>query len=292
LKLIHSYADYRPWRFDELSSKIKDDETDIGVTRPMIERLVEDGYLRKIHPKGPSSYIIRTRDEEIVNGQDLDKTVGDELRRLIGFLESSDTAITVAADVLGTARNLEDVKSELTSGPIFNRIDKLGTVVDRLKDDPQVNIEQQDLGKIIIRNQTATYQVTPTGERPFALFRIQQAKSALRHESYIQTTVQVSQALENFLTCLLFNHDPSLDDSEYQSFYHLIDRIGKNDLMSAIDVEKIEDLRRIRNELVHTNTDQSIPEHFENIQEESNFVISDFDEMIETAEEIIDSYSG
>jgi len=291
LKEIHSITNFEPWRFDELSNRIQGNEIDIGVTKPMIERLVGSGYLRKVDRKGPSTCLIRTRDGQVVNGKELDQVVGEELGKLIGFLESNEVATRAAADVLGTERTFESVKQELVSGSASDRIEKLGIVVDGLRDSSEISIENGNVGKIIFRQQADTYQITPAGERPFALFRIQQAKNALRHEAYIQSAVLVSRTLEEFLTCLLFNHHPTLDSNEYRSFHEVIDAVERNGLISMIHMERIDDLRRIRNELVHAGTEQSIPEHLEEIKQDSGFAISNFNEVIETAEEIIKSYS-
>lgn len=266
----------KPWTFDELSTRLESENPDVGLTQGMIQRLVNDGYLRRIDEPGPSTIIVHERKEEIVNDAELDKIVGEELGRLIGHMRQDDSIKASVAEALDV--DIENVKNELVSGTTSDRIDKLNHAIEHIRNTfPEKHPSGKEYGKISFRSRAIRYQISPKGIRSFALVNIDRAKRALHEGLVIQASVLATRGLEEFLRCLLFNHDQSIQGSRPMGLMFLIDKTREKGLLEIEEFDDLHRLREIRNKAVH-EADRQIEQ-------------SEVEELINVAEKVIWIYS-
>jgi hypothetical protein len=261
LREIRATVGLQTWTFQELSDKLQQKEPDIGLTREMIHRLVDAGYIQQTSSAGPSTHVIRIRDNSIVDGQDLDKVIGDELRRLISYIEDHPDARNIVADSLRlnlSGSDIEPLKDALVSGSTTERMEKLNQAVQELKENPEVDVAGDEFGEVIFRQRANRYQLTPRGIRPFVLFQIQRAQTALADNSHIQATVLASKGLEEFLECLVRSEASTEDLSRNMGLSQLINLCQEHDLISPEHADQLHSLRKIRNTAVHDTENEGI----------------------------------
>ncbi|RKD87650.1 hypothetical protein [Halopiger aswanensis] len=254
IKSIHDLFEYEPWTFDDLSSKLQDEYPDIGLTKEMIDRLVDEGYLQKIESRGPRTYLVHERREKIVNDEDIDKVVGEELGRVIGHMKQDNEVKELISQYLGT--NPSNAKEVLVSGTTPERIDKLNTIIDLIRREyPHKEPPGKEYGKIQFRKSMERYQLTPKASRAFALVLVQQAKDALAEKAHIQATVLGYNGLEEFIRALVRHETPS-KELDIRSLGHLLQTKEIQEKISDDDLGLIGRFREIRNKAVHEDARQ------------------------------------
>lgn len=252
LNAIFQTMGSRPWNYSELQQGLKENEAEIGLTRDMISRLVDDGYLRILGASGPETFIIHTRRQEIINGEDLDKNVGDEIGRVIGHINESEKIREAASDALGVEES--EVEDYLVAGNTSDRINKLNEVVDNIQEHYPELFSEKRYGMIEFRNRAEQIQLTPKGIRSFALFQIERAKISVREDALIQALVLANRGLEEFFQCLLLNEVPEEDMIKRYSFAQLLDLISQKNLITEAESDRLNRLRIIRNQAVHESS--------------------------------------
>ncbi|MGQ3411053.1 hypothetical protein ACT4ML_02160 [Natrinema sp. LN54] len=276
LNSIHDLFGYSPWTFAELSSDLQDEYPDIGLTKEMIDRLVDEGYIQKIESRGPRTYLVHERREKVVNDEDIDKVVGEELGRVIGHMREDVEVRNHISKYLGVEPS--DAKEELVSGTTSERIDKLNSVIDSIRREyPQKEPPGKEYGKVQFRNSTERYQLTLKASRPFALVLIQQAKDALGEKAHIQATVLGYNGLEEFVRALVRHETPN-KDLDVRSLGHLLQTEETQEIISENDLELIIRFREIRNKAVHEDARQ--------------IDTSEVQELLSIIENIISKYSN
>ena len=129
-----------------------------------LERLVNLGFLNKVSTDNPDTWVIHTRFDEIVNGQDLSSLLHEEISRLSDHIKANRTVRNVVANALSVGG--KRVTSELYDGGFPEKRKKLGIAVDAVRNDPRV--AQGDYGKIIFRTDPNYYCATSFSERLYA----------------------------------------------------------------------------------------------------------------------------
>ena len=262
------------WLFSELSDELIEKYPDIGLTRAMVERLRDDGYLKKIQSTGPATFVVHQREEEIINSENLDKVVGEELGRIIGHMRTDEEIRKICSKELGTTT--DKVEDELVSGTTTDRIQKLNDVIEAInKEYPEKEPEGKNYGKIEFRQRETRYLLSPKGVRPFTKMQLIQARKSLEQDQHIQASVLASQALEMFLRSLLKSENPSRNIGQV-GMAHLINEVRNENILSEIDISRFDHLRSIRNKAVHD------PSSEEDIEDD------EISSLIETSENIVE----
>jgi len=121
-----------------------------------IERLHDPIGMVQKYNKGPDTYLIHTRKDEIVNGQGVSAMVNEELSRIAKHVQQNPALRPVVAD----ARNMGpgQVLQGLTNGGFAQRRDRLERIVDSIKGS---NVSQGPYGKIIFRTPANHYRASP-----------------------------------------------------------------------------------------------------------------------------------
>ena len=274
IKAIREIFDYQAWDYGQLSSQLREEYPDIGLTKEMIERLCDDGYIRDLDRGGPSTIIIHERTNEVVNGKDLDKVVGEELGRVIGHMREDDAILETVSEALNTTPS--NAEHKLVSGTTSDRIDKLNQAISVIDNKfPNKTPSGKDYGKIQFRNQRDKYQLTPEASRPFALVQIQRAQDALIDEAYIQATVLASRALEEHMTALVNQSNPAADTSS-SSLGFLLNSEEIQELIDEEDINQLNQLREIRNKAVHNDARKINAEEVEELLSIAETIVVDY----------------
>jgi hypothetical protein len=121
-----------------------------------IERLHELGMVQK-YKKGPKTYLIHTRKDEIVNGQSVSKMVNEELHRVAQHAQQNPAVLTVVANARGTPQG--QALQGLTNGGFAIRRNRLDDIVNAIQTAP--NVSQGPYGKIIFRTPPNLYRASP-----------------------------------------------------------------------------------------------------------------------------------
>jgi len=124
-------------------------------TYQRLERLHELGFVKKFK-KGPKTYVIHTRKDDIVNGEPLLPLVEEEIRRLIQHLQKDPVVKLVVANELGVKPS--DVVTELRSGGFNEKQANLERSVEAIQEDAHVS--QGDYGAVIFRHASNWYTAT------------------------------------------------------------------------------------------------------------------------------------
>lgn len=272
LRAIRETAGLEAWTFAELAESLEERSPDIGMTRGMIKRLLEEGYITRVSPEGPSTIIVHERRQEIINQKNLDEVVGKELGRLIGDIQEKDAVKEIVADELGTAP--ENTKEILVEGSTADRIDKLNAAVERIRE--ELDSEELDYGKIQFRSNAARYRLTPKAIQPFALAQQQRGKQAFEEGLLVQASVLASQGLELYLRSIyLRNKRVNKEEVLKKGMSSLLRALQDEDVLSDEDIEMLDYLREIRNRAVYSQEAE--------LEEEEVF------ELLSIAEQLIDS---
>ncbi|WP_257300922.1 hypothetical protein [Haloarchaeobius sp. FL176] len=118
-----------------------------------LERLVELGMVNKVD-KGPRSYIIHERRDEIVNGEDLTALIDEEIRRLCDHIDKDPNIEWVVSVELMDP----DPKSALRSGSLWERQENLRRAIRAIENESRVS--KGNYGVIKVRNSSNEYQAT------------------------------------------------------------------------------------------------------------------------------------
>ena len=118
-----------------------------------LERLNDLGLLYKID-KGPKTYIIHERRDEIVNGENLGPLVDEEIRRVCAHMKRNPLVEWVVAIALREP----DPVSALPKGPFSEKQENLREAVRAIEESPAVS--KDDYGAVIFRNSANEYQAT------------------------------------------------------------------------------------------------------------------------------------
>lgn len=272
LRAIRETMGLEAWTYADLAESLEEESPDIGVTRGMIERLQENGYVTRVSPEGPSTIIVHERRNEIINQENLDKVVGDEIGRLIGHTRESEAVRNIVADELSTAP--EDIENVLVQGSTADRIKKLNTAVERIHD--ELDVEELDYGKIQFRSNAARYRLTPKAIQPFALAQLQRGKQAFEEGHLVQASVLASQGLELYLRSIYLS-DKRVDREQVlkKGIGGLLSALQDEDILSDEEIEMLDHLRDIRNRAVHS--------------QEAELEEEEVEELLSIAEQLIDS---
>lgn len=272
LQAIRETAGLEAWTFAELAESLEERSPDIGVTKGMIQRLLEEGYITRVSPEGPSTIILHERRQEIINQENLDEEVGKELGNLIGDIRKKDVVNEIVADELGTdPGNVEDV---LVEGSTADRIDKLNAAVERIRE--EFDTEGLDYGKIQFRSNTARYRLTPKAIQPFALAQLERGKQAFEEGLLVQASVLASQGLELYLRSIHLSDD-RVDREQVlnKGIGSLLIDLRDEDALSDEELDMLDHLREIRNRAVHS--------------QEAELEKEEVQELLSIAEQFIDS---
>lgn len=122
-----------------------------------VTRLYDEMGMVLKFDQGPSTYLIHTRRDEIVNGQNVSGMVNEELRRLAQHAQRDSTVRRIVAN----ARNVPVAQAlqGLQNGNFADRRDRLEHLVNAVRNDPRVT--QGDYGKIIFRTPANLYRASP-----------------------------------------------------------------------------------------------------------------------------------
>ena len=129
-------------------------------TYQRLERLHDLGFVNK-ERKGPKTYVIHTRKDEVVNGQALLPLVEEELRRLKDHIRVNSTINLIVANELGISPS--EVISDLEKGGFNEKQAKLERAVEAIEADPSVSKGQY--GSIIFRHASNWYQASRRTEQ-------------------------------------------------------------------------------------------------------------------------------
>jgi hypothetical protein len=253
LQAIQEIAGLEAWTFSQLAESLEEKSPDIGVTRGMIQRLLEEGYITHVSPEGPSTIIVHERQQEIINQEDLDKVVGEELGLLIGDIKEKDRVNEIVADELGTTP--ENVKDVLVEGSTGDRIEKLNAAVERIRE--ELDSEELGYGKIQFRTNANRFRLTPKAIQPFALAQLERGKQAFEEGLLVQASVLASQGLELYLRSM-YLRDKQVDREQVlkKGIAGLLDALQKEDVLSEEKIKMLDHLREIRNRAVHSQEAQ------------------------------------
>lgn len=107
--------------------------------------------------QGPNTYLIHTRKDEIVNGQNVSTMVNKELGRAAKHAKQTHAVRRVIANARGVApgQSLQG----LTNGNFAERRDRLERIVNAIQAVP--NLNQGPYGKIIFRTPANLYRSSP-----------------------------------------------------------------------------------------------------------------------------------
>ncbi|WP_156224501.1 hypothetical protein [Haloferax gibbonsii] len=122
-----------------------------------VTRLYDEMGMILKFDQGPSTYLIHTRKDEIVNGQGVSAMVNEELRRIVSHAKQDSTIRQVVAN----ARNVPSGRAlqGLFNGNFAERRDRLEWLVNAIQLDPRVT--QGNYGKIIFRTPANLYRASP-----------------------------------------------------------------------------------------------------------------------------------
>jgi len=251
LQAIRDKFGLEPWKYSELSEYLNEDMPDIGLTRLMLNRLRSEGYLRRISKAEPSRFLVSTREDEVFFGQDPDKLVGDELRRLISHIEQDATVREVIAEALQIKPDVEPMKEALISGTTSDRMNKLNRAVEAVKGSSKIDYPENRYGKIEWRSSPDYYQMTLEGLKPFLIAQLQLAENAMEQGVYREASVLMSGCVEEFLEGLLLDNAQGALEDNSQTIAELLDRVNDHGLLPEDEISKLQDFYRIRNKTVH-----------------------------------------
>jgi len=121
-----------------------------------IERLYDPIGMIQKYSKGPDTYLIHTRKDEIVNGQGVSSMVNTELQRVAKHAGQDPSVRAVVAN----ARNVPPAQAlqGLTNGGFAQRRDRLERIVNAIQN---ANVNQGSYGKIIFRTPANRYCASP-----------------------------------------------------------------------------------------------------------------------------------
>lgn len=122
-----------------------------------VRRLVNEMALVLQFDQGPTTYVIHTRLDEIVNGQNLTQLVNEELRRIRNHAQQNSTVRQVVAN----ARNVPQGQAlqGLLNGGFVDRRIRLDDNVTAIQNNP--NVTQGNYGRIIFRTPPNLYRAAP-----------------------------------------------------------------------------------------------------------------------------------
>lgn len=118
-----------------------------------LERLENLGLLYKID-KGPKTYIIHERRDEIVNGESLGSLVDEEIRRVCAHMKRD----PVVQRVVAAALRERDPVSALPKGSVSEKQENLREAVRAIEESSAVS--KDNYGAVIFRNSANEYQAT------------------------------------------------------------------------------------------------------------------------------------
>lgn len=122
-----------------------------------VTRLYDEMGMVLKFDQGPSTYLIHTRKDKIVNGQGVSAMVNEELQRIADHAKRNPTVRQVVAN----ARNVPvgNALQGLLNGGFGERRDRLEWIVNAIQGDARAT--QGDYGKIIFRTPANLYRATP-----------------------------------------------------------------------------------------------------------------------------------
>lgn len=127
-------------------------------TYDRLERLADLGLLYKID-KGPRTYIIHERRDEVVNGEDIDALIDEEIRRLCAHMNREPFVEWVVAIGLEEP----DPVNALPKGTFSERQENLREAVRAIEESSAVS--KGNYGAVIFRNPSNKYQATKKAVR-------------------------------------------------------------------------------------------------------------------------------
>ncbi len=122
-----------------------------------IERLVHEMGMVQKYNQGPSTYLIHTRLDKIVNGQNVSQMVNDELDRVAQHASKSSAVRQIVANARGVPTG--QALNRLKHGNFANRRERLERIVDAIAASSAVS--QGPYGKIMFRTPANLYNATP-----------------------------------------------------------------------------------------------------------------------------------
>ena len=256
IRAIRESFGTRPWSISELTDRLEEEYPDIGVTRGMIQRLNDAGFVQELPQPGPSTYILHEREGEIINGRDLDKEVGEELGRVIGHLTSDEKVRKVVADALDVKDDTETVKSTLVQGNTFDRIDTLNRAIDWINEElpeAQDHWEGKEYGRIRFMKRSTKYRLSSKAVRPYVLSRIEQATQAFNEGNLVEASVLVSGALEIYLRSIyLEDKSGAGTEANKLGLAQLAEAVQSEGRISSEATQMLRRIQEIRNKAVHS----------------------------------------
>lgn len=252
LRAIREAVGLEAWTFEELSRKVEEESPDVGITRGMIHRLNEDGYVAKVSSNEQSTFILHERKGQVINSENLDKEVGGEIGRLIGHIRDDEVVRGIVAEELGVAP--QEVEDVIVQGSTADRIEKLNSSVESLRKSINPDeLEELDCGKIQFRNAPVRYRLTPDAIGPFALADLKRGQRAFAEGNLIKASVLASQGLELYLRSV-YLRDKQTDEEGVlrMGIGQILNSLKQENIITDEEKELLDHIREIRNRAVHS----------------------------------------
>lgn len=122
-----------------------------------VRRLVNEMAMVNQFDQGPTTYVIHTRLNDIVNGQNLTRMVNEELNRISAHTQQDPAIRQVVANARGVS--VGQALQGLFSGNFVERRGRLDNLVRAIQSSPNVN--QGNYGRIIFRTPPNLYRASP-----------------------------------------------------------------------------------------------------------------------------------
>lgn len=263
IKALQDVMGYSSWTYNEAKGLLEEEYPNIGFTRTLLRRLVNEGWLIRETSTGPDFYIIHKRRDEVVNGEDLDELVREEINRLIDHLRSDPEAAEEAATALGldisedqTATNAEDpmlienIRTALETGGAPEKMSRLNDVIENISESGGV-IEEgpRDYGEIQFIRSAYRYRLSKKSTGKFAREKLSDAKSSYSANQLATAMIQAHQAAEIHLRGLLAEAEESMDQNE--SLGNIVAKAYDLGLINEKEKQMFERLSELRNQAVH-----------------------------------------
>lgn len=126
-------------------------------TYQRVRRLVNEMAMVNQFDQGPTTYVIHTRLNEIVNGQNLTRLVNEELDRISTHAQQNPAVRQVVANARGVP--VGQALQGLFGGDFIDRRSRLDNLVRAIQSSPNVN--QGNYGRIIFRMPPNLYLASP-----------------------------------------------------------------------------------------------------------------------------------
>ncbi|WP_152663310.1 DUF4145 domain-containing protein [Halorubrum saccharovorum] len=253
LRAIQEVMGLESWKFNELSDSLGEEFPDIGVTRGMINRLQDEGYITQVSPSGPSTLLVREQQNEVISPDNLQEAIESEVERMVEYIEDKRDLADIVVDEFGVTP--EDLEDEISDEESIDQLDKLNAVVDRIRDEKEV--DELPFGKVQFIQRANKFRLTPKALQPFMISQLEEGKQALEEGYEIQAVLLASRELELYLKSIALKQEIiNEEEVSRMSIGNLIEILRNNNYISQKEFENISDLQSIRNRAAHSSNEQ------------------------------------